>query len=633
MNQFLRLVAVILCGTNQAVGAPTEPALVSDPPTIRLDGRFDDWDTAPGVAFATSEHVYLRLAMAEAFTLQGSERTTHLLLDVDGKSNTGKADGADDSRLGVDLEVLFSPPTTTSSKRDSKPGLELRHYDDSGLFDRISHATVGLAFAPTFASTQYEFRLSRATTLKEPAGSRFRASSLLRARFRIEEGGKTWFESPILDIALPPATPRALTATIPPRSPNSVRIVSWNVEWEAPEKNPAPFQRIWKALEPDVFHLQEWRIDESSLLAWFSAHLPSPTPWRAHTYKDLGVSIVTRLPMTPATTKRLLPAHEVDGKKRQPIRFVAARIESPIGELLSGSMHLKCCGAKDTYEDRLRLAQTEAIREFVHGLLANDSALLPVLSGDMNLVGTYEPLARLSAGLDADGSDLTSAEAYLPSGDAMYTWNDAQSPFSPGRLDYLLHPDSKTTATSFVFDVSQLAPTARSLAGLEEADGHASDHLPLVVDLVKTPVAASARSLIPMNGSELRTLASDGSADVTLVNLWATTCIPCVRELPDLLRVVKEREGKVRLILISCDSKDDSEKAAALLARLGVDFTSYLKTGSDQDFIEAIDPAWEGTLPVTLVFGRDGKKRTMHQGSASYEEFVELADAHASDSD
>lgn len=607
---------------------------LDDPPPIRLDGRFDDWASAPSAAFATGEYVYFRLDLNEAFTLQNDARTTRLLLDVDGKATTGRGDGEGDARLGVDVEILLSPPADASAKKPTRSGLELRHYDDAGLFTKVSHADLGFAFAPTFASNRYEFRIARNTTLKEPAGSRYRSSEKLRARFTIAGASGVTFESPVLDVALPAANSPTPGAVLPPRADGAVRIVSWNVEWEAPEKNPVAFRRMLGAIDADVLHLQEWRIDEKGLEAWFSANLPSPTPWRAHTFKDLGVSIVTRLPMTPLTTQRLMPSRQVDGKASQPIRFVAARIETPIGPLLSGSMHLKCCGGKDTYEDRLRMAQTESIRDFVRDALAAEHALSPVLSGDMNLVGTFDPLAKLGSGLDSDGSDLAAADAMTLGANAGYTWSDAESPFSPGRLDYLLHPDARTeVAAAFVLDASTLSPDALARAGLEPSDARASDHLPLVVDLKAKSELVTAHPLIPKSGKELHDLFTDGSSEVTIVNLWATTCIPCVKELPDLLRMAKERKDRVRLVLVSVDTESDAEKAAKLLARLGVDFDSYRKIGSDQEFIDAIDPSWEGTLPVTLVFDRDGKKTRMHQGQASYEEFVELVDASASTKD
>lgn len=121
-----------------------------------------------------------------------------------------------------------------------------------------------------------------------------------------------------------------------------------------------------------------------------------------------------------------------------------------------------------------------------------------------------------------------------------------------------------------------------------------------------------------------------------LLNFWATWCVPCVRELPDLLRIRKEYAGRgLRLLLVSCDFDDQVEAARELLGRKGVDFLTYLKVGKDDPFISALDDEWEGALPATFVYDRLGNKIHSHVGQASYQElerFVEDAiEAQATD--
>jgi hypothetical protein len=46
-----------------------------------------------------------------------------------------------------------------------------------------------------------------------------------------------------------------------------------------------------------------------------------------------------------------------------------------------------------------------------------------------------------------------------------------------------------------------------------------------------------------------------------------------------------------------------------------VPFVSWLvKTRDPQDFIDTVDPAWDGSLPYSLVYGRDGKIATRLSG-------------------
>ncbi|HYM81181.1 MAG TPA: TlpA disulfide reductase family protein, partial [Candidatus Limnocylindria bacterium] len=95
-------------------------------------------------------------------------------------------------------------------------------------------------------------------------------------------------------------------------------------------------------------------------------------------------------------------------------------------------------------------------------------------------------------------------------------------------------------------------------------------------------------------------------AEVVLVNIWATWCAPCREEFPDLMRLNERyRDRGLRLILVSADFEDQLPLARRFLAKQGVDFPSYLKTGDDMRFINAMDSRWTGALPATLIY--DGR--------------------------
>ena len=242
---------------------------------------------------------------------------------------------------------------------------------------------------------------------------------------------------------------------------------------------------------------------------------------------------------------------------------------------------------------------------------------------------------HVAARLDSDGSDLSIADAYVLGGDSTYTWSEADSAFSPGRLDYALYPDSELeVANSFVLDVARFRAEAAGKAGLEGEDFKASDHRPLVIDLVRRKATVAAPAVEDLTTQDLLAKLSDRSAEVTLVNFWATWCRPCVAELPDLIRVTKSAPaGSVRLVLVSFDDPKDRAKASQLLGKLGVDFPTFLKKGTDQEFLDEIDPSWEGTLPLTLAYNRAGKLVARHQNQATADEFIQLIESARRGSD
>ena len=139
---------------------------------------------------------------------------------------------------------------------------------------------------------------------------------------------------------------------------------------------------------------------------------------------------------------------------------------------------------------------------------------------------------------------------------------------------------------------------------------------------VSTAPVAAAPELTPVAAEQLRDVLAARRGKVVLVNVWATWCPPCREEFPDLLRAYHELQPRgLDLVLISADFEAQREKARAFLTGLGVGFPTFLKTGPDGMFIEALDPGWSGSIQATLVLGSDGTKRAFWDGAASYEEF------------
>lgn len=84
-----------------------------------------------------------------------------------------------------------------------------------------------------------------------------------------------------------------------------------------------------------------------------------------------------------------------------------------------------------------------------------------------------------------------------------------------------------------------------------------------------------------------------------LVNLWATWCAPCVKELPTLDALSAREAGKLAVVAISQDMA--AEKVAPFVAARGF---KALATYTDPKM--SWTPAVTPTLPTTILYGSDG---------------------------
>ena len=111
---------------------------------------------------------------------------------------------------------------------------------------------------------------------------------------------------------------------------------------------------------------------------------------------------------------------------------------------------------------------------------------------------------------------------------------------------------------------------------------------------------------------------------VVLVNFWATWCVPCREEFPDLVRLERAYRGKgLAVVGVSIDSAKDLPAVHKFLAKTKPDFPNYRMAsgGDDQVFIESVDEKWGGELPFTVLYARDGKKAKALSGKQSYADF------------
>ncbi len=109
------------------------------------------------------------------------------------------------------------------------------------------------------------------------------------------------------------------------------------------------------------------------------------------------------------------------------------------------------------------------------------------------------------------------------------------------------------------------------------------------------PVAGLVRDGQPVPG-----LASaDFAGNVTVLNVWASWCIPCHDEAPLLVKLAEDK----RIHLVGINYKDQPDNARRFLGRYG---NPYAASGADVSGRAAIEWGVYG-VPENFIIGRDGR--------------------------
>ncbi len=132
--------------------------------------------------------------------------------------------------------------------------------------------------------------------------------------------------------------------------------------------------------------------------------------------------------------------------------------------------------------------------------------------------------------------------------------------------------------------------------------------------------AAAAPKVIEIKEADLKSLlgAGAGRERPLLVNFWATWCVPCREEFPDLVEIRGQYDpNTLDFILVSLDDPSDIGKAVPefLTEARATEFPSYLLNPDDSDAaINLVDPTWSGELPATFLYDRSGALVFKHKG-------------------
>jgi len=106
------------------------------------------------------------------------------------------------------------------------------------------------------------------------------------------------------------------------------------------------------------------------------------------------------------------------------------------------------------------------------------------------------------------------------------------------------------------------------------------------------------------NGEGAAAKLSDLKGKPMLVNLWATWCVPCIKELPTLDALAARDAGKLQVVLVNEDQDGPRVVAPFLQKHPLKNVKSWTDTAN-----ALMIPLKAASLPTTILYGADGKEK------------------------
>lgn len=211
-----------------------------------------------------------------------------------------------------------------------------------------------------------------------------------------------------------------------------------------------------------------------------------------------------------------------------------------------------------------------------------------------------------------DGETQTTAKAYGPIATPhVFIFNKARKLRYEGRFDEqpnpyktITNPDAINAIEALINDkpvpVAQTKVFGCSIKWADKKDE---------VEKAKEKWAKEPVSIDSIDADSLHALVKNNSDKVRLINVWATWCGPCVSEFSsfvDINRMYRDRDFE--FTSISADDTDRKDKALKFLQKEQASNTNYIFNTDDKyKLIDAVDSAWKGNLPYTILVEPGGK--------------------------
>ena len=132
-----------------------------------------------------------------------------------------------------------------------------------------------------------------------------------------------------------------------------------------------------------------------------------------------------------------------------------------------------------------------------------------------------------------------------------------------------------------------------------------------------------------LDKKKIADLIHERNGKILFLNLWATWCVPCREEFPDIVKLVQQYGNKnVEFVGLSIDYPEEiKSKILPFLKKNKANFKNYVNgIRGDEELINLLEEKWNGALPATFIYDAEGNKLKFLQGKQKYDEFKSALD-------
>ena len=145
----------------------------------------------------------------------------------------------------------------------------------------------------------------------------------------------------------------------------------------------------------------------------------------------------------------------------------------------------------------------------------------------------------------------------------------------------------------------------------------------LLVSILGISQLRAESTVAGLDRAGLDSLVQEQRGKISLVNFWATWCSPCLKEIPELVKLQAAYSDELVVLGVALDEPGmGADNVAQFHERYFPEFRTYRSLEPYMNtMVSVIDPAWNEIMPTSYVLDREGNVVETLFGGQSYEVF------------